>query len=84
MKNETILQASENYAKGKSSSSVFQEAHKKDFLAGAEWQIEQQKDLIEVLKNITFIFESIAESTITKTKEYNRFKDALIILEKYK
>jgi hypothetical protein len=84
MKTETILQASENYSKGKSSSSVFQEAHKKDFIAGAEWQIEQQKDLIEVLKNITYIFEVMAESTTTKAKEYNCYKDALIVLEKYK
>lgn len=35
----TKEQLSEQYAEGKSSSSVFQEAHKRDFLAGFEaWQ----------------------------------------------
>jgi hypothetical protein len=43
MKEETIEEAAERYSIGKSSSSVFQEAHKKDFIEGAKWQQEQDK-----------------------------------------
>lgn len=38
---ECYEEAAEKYAEGKSSSSVFQEAHKKDFIEGAKWQQEQ-------------------------------------------
>jgi len=40
-KQETLEEAVEKYAEGKSSSSVFQEAHKNDFIAGAKWQQER-------------------------------------------
>jgi hypothetical protein len=40
-KQETLEEAAEKYAQGKSSSSVFQEAHKKDFIAGANYQAER-------------------------------------------
>jgi len=67
MKNkETLFEASENYSIRKSSSSVFQEAHKKDFIAGAKWQQEQDKKLYseeEVLR------------IITSCKEYLSFGD---------
>jgi len=43
----TLEEAAENYSKGKSSSSVFQEAHKKDFTEGAKWQAQR----IERLRN---------------------------------
>lgn len=43
---DTILEeASEKYAKNKSSSPVFQRAHKIDFTSGAKWQKEQDKKL---------------------------------------
>lgn len=38
---ETLEEAAEKYAEGKSSSSVFREAHIKDFMAGAKWQAER-------------------------------------------
>lgn len=38
---EILEEAAENYAEGKSSSSVFQESHKRDFINGAKWQQEQ-------------------------------------------
>jgi hypothetical protein len=41
MKQETLEEVAEGYSIGKSSSSVFQEAHKKDFIEGAKWQQEQ-------------------------------------------
>lgn len=37
----SLEDASKEYAEGKSSSSVFQEAHIEDFKAGAEWQSSQ-------------------------------------------
>ena len=52
MKKETLEEAAERYAKGKSSASVFQEAHKKDFIAGAECQAEKNKKDIESLIKI--------------------------------
>ena len=39
---ETLEEAAENYSR-KSSASVFQENHKKDFKEGAKWQQEQHK-----------------------------------------
>jgi hypothetical protein len=49
MKKEEIEEASEKYAKGKSSSSVFQEENKRDFIAGAKWQAERMYSEEEVL-----------------------------------
>ena len=59
---ETLEEASEKYAEGKSSSSVFQEAHKKDFINGAKWQQERsysEEDLREAFKQsrLAKIFE---------------------------
>ena len=41
---KTLEEVAEKYSIGKSSSSVFQEAHKKDFIAGAKWQQEQDNN----------------------------------------
>jgi hypothetical protein len=51
-KQETLEEAAEKYSEGKSSSSVFQEAHKRDFIAGAKWQAEQlyKDDAIQTLE----------------------------------
>jgi hypothetical protein len=52
MKTE-LEEAAERYAEGKSSSSVFQEAHKKDFTEGAKWQQERmysEKEVEEIFK----------------------------------
>jgi hypothetical protein len=41
---ETIEEAAERYATGKSSSDVFKKAHIRDFIEGAKWQQEQDKN----------------------------------------
>lgn len=41
LKQETLEEASEQYAKSKSSSTVFQKAHIRDFISGAKWQQER-------------------------------------------
>ena len=46
-KEETLEEAAEKYSK-KSSASVFQEAHKRDFIAGAKWQAERMYSEEEV------------------------------------
>ena len=56
LKQETVEEAAEKYAISKSSSEVFQESHRKDFITGAKWQQEQNKNLYseeEVLRIIT-------------------------------
>jgi len=56
IKQETLEEAAEKYAEGKSSSSVFQEAHKKDFIKGAKWQQERsysEEDLVELLNFVS-------------------------------
>ena len=53
MTNETIAEAAEKYAQGKSSSSVFTEAHINDFIAGAEWQAERLDSLWDKYRNET-------------------------------
>jgi hypothetical protein len=49
-KPKTLEEVAERYAEGKSSSSVFQEAHKKDFIEGAKWQQERMYSEEEVLE----------------------------------
>ena len=46
MKQETLEEAAEKYSK-KSSASVFQENHKRDFIEGAKWS-QQQNDTSKV------------------------------------
>jgi hypothetical protein len=41
---ETLEETAERYATGKSSSDVFKKAHIRDFMEGAKWQQEQDKD----------------------------------------
>ena len=43
-KQETLEEAAERYATGKSSSDLFKEAHIRDFINGAKWQQEQDKN----------------------------------------
>jgi hypothetical protein len=57
-KQETIEEVAEKYAEGKSSSSVFQEAHKKDFINGAKWQQERSYSE-ENIKNLIKIIELV-------------------------
>jgi hypothetical protein len=47
-KQETLEEAAERYATGKSSSDVFKKAHIRDFIEGAKWQQEQDKNKFSV------------------------------------
>ena len=49
MTQETLEEAAERYSK-RSSAEVFQEAHKRDFIAGAKWQQERSYSEEEVLQ----------------------------------
>lgn len=54
MKKETLEEAAEKYSK-RSSASVFQEAHKRDFIEGANWQAERMysdEEVSELVYNI--------------------------------
>ena len=41
MEKETLEEAAEHYAEGKSSNSTFRNTHIRDFKAGADWQQER-------------------------------------------
>jgi hypothetical protein len=69
---QKLEEAAERYAERKSSSSVFQEAHKKDFIEGAKWQQERMYSEQEVMnalhsvelkhnKDYSKIYEGIKE-----------------------
>ena len=71
-KQETLEEAAERYAERKSSSSVFQEAHKKDFIEGAKWQQERMYSGVDIMnalhsvelkhnKDYSKIYEGIKE-----------------------
>jgi hypothetical protein len=53
-KQETLEEVAERYSK-RSSAEVFQEAHKRDFIAGAKWQQEQIPSIIEQYLETAFI-----------------------------
>ncbi len=73
MKQETLEEAAEKYAEGKSSSSVFQEAHKKDFIKGANWQAEKMYSEDEV-KDILIRSKTAWYSSIIEWFEQNEKK----------
>jgi len=52
MEKETLEEVAERYAKGKSSSSVFQKAHTEDFIAGTKWQAERNYDDVQLYSEI--------------------------------
>lgn len=60
-KQETLEEAVEKYAKVKSSSSVFKEAHKKDFIEGANWQAKKmysEEEMYSTLQKLRLVFKS--------------------------
>lgn len=57
-KPKTLDEAAENYAEGKSSSSVFQEAHKKDFIEGYNYAKETMYSQEEVLKQLNHLIRT--------------------------
>jgi hypothetical protein len=70
-KQETLEEAAEEYAKGKSSSSVFQDAHKRDFIAGAKWQAER---MYAEADNIMRFLDTEVELKLSDTKTIERIK----------
>lgn len=50
MKKETLEEAAEKYSK-RSSASVFQETHKRDFIEGANWQAKRMYSDLSELRN---------------------------------
>lgn len=62
---QTKEQLAEEYAEGKSSSSAFKEAHKRDFIAGfdahKEIETEQLKQLKQLGINKTEYFEAVQQ-----------------------
>ena len=72
-KQETLEEVAERYAEGKSSSSVFQEAHKKDFIEGAKWQAERMYSELEVKYIVQEALES-ALVTVDLEQWFQQFK----------
>jgi hypothetical protein len=50
MKQETLEEAAEKFAKSKTSHKTFQETHKRDFIEGAKWKSERMYSEEEVGK----------------------------------
>lgn len=70
-KQVTLEEVAEEYAISKSSSSVFQKAHIRDFIAGAKWQQERmysEEEVKEILTKCTWIL------TESKLKWFEQFK----------
>ncbi len=63
----TKEQLAEQYAEGKSSSSVFQEAHKRDFLAGYDAAVEKIKGY---LFNTAESQDNITEECLKQTIKF--------------
>lgn len=72
MKQETLEEAAERYSIGKSSSSVFQEAHKKDFINGAKWRQEQILDFLysEITERRDYSASKMCEKVIEFIEEF--------------
>lgn len=82
MKQETLEEVAEKYAESKSSASVFQEAHKRDFIEGAKWQAERMysEEEVENIANWAFGFykrNDLSDSELED--EFNR-----ILVEQFK
>jgi hypothetical protein len=72
IKQETLEEVAEKYAERKSSSSVFQEAHKNDFIEGAKWQQERMYSEEEVIK------------IVEKSRETGLTAEFLLLTEQFK
>jgi hypothetical protein len=62
-KQETLEEAAERYSK-RSSASVFQEAHKRDFIAGGNFQAERmysEEEVLQLLRKAHFVQQNIEE-----------------------
>lgn len=69
MRKETIEEFAERYAQSKSSSSVFQEAHKKDFIQGYNFAQQQNKSLYSEEDVLEIVFKIYDEFGIYISKE---------------
>ena len=75
LERRTLKEAAEIYSK-KSSASVFQEEHKRDFIAGAKWQAERMYSEEEVGKAI----EAFRDGTKWQQERMYTEKEMLNIL----
>ena len=72
MKQETLEEVAEKYAESKSSASVFQEAHKRDFIDGANYQAERMYSEEEV------------KAIVNKVRETGLTVEYLLLTEQFK
>jgi hypothetical protein len=75
MKEKTIEQVAEEYSK-RSTAPVFQEAHKQDFIAGAEWQSKKmysEEEVLEVFEHfkmdLPFHYEFLVKEHLLQLKQ---------------
>jgi len=75
MTQETLEQAAEKYSK-RSTAPVFQEAHKQDFIAGAEWQSKKmysEEEVLEVFEHfkmdLPFHYEFLVKEHLQQLKQ---------------
>lgn len=78
---EALEEAAERYAEGKSSSSVFQEAHIIDFIQGAKWQQERMyseeevEQMINSFEELCYKYQSNKDWFPSKKSEwFEQFK----------
>ena len=71
-KQETLEEAAEVYSK-RSSASVFQENHKKDFINGAKWQQDKLKSLVVKWRQLQLHYEEVAEDNIASEHNHRKF-----------
>lgn len=81
-KQETLEEASEQYAKSKSSSPVFQKAHIRDFISGAKWQQERMysEEEFELIANemVNWAIDNIGNQNPQSGKKFDE------VIAKYK
>jgi len=75
MTQETLEQVAEKYSK-RSTAPVFQEAHKQDFIAGAEWQSKKmysEEEVLEVFEHfkmdLPFHYEFLVKEHLQQLKQ---------------
>jgi hypothetical protein len=76
MTQETLEEAAESYSK-RSSASVFQENHKKDFINGAKWQQERMYSEEDMEKAFKVGFSNGFASDVLSTEKLQKEKERL-------
>jgi hypothetical protein len=73
-KEETLEEAAEKYAEGKSSNFTFRTTHIRDFSAGAKWQQEQDKKMYSEKEVLEILNDCRGENPIDIDKWFEQFK----------